>query len=400
MDSWVQRGGPLAAFATDYREELEHFGYTGHSVVTHLVLMGQLNRWMASDGVAVEELGRARIDDFLETRRAGGQQRVPSSGVFDPLLAHLRDKEVLRSPVAEPKTSLDELLDRYERHLIERRGVARSTVVTYVGVARRFLSERTMGDDETELDGLSAADVTTFLLRESDRLSVLTAKNRVTGLRSLLRFLRLEGLVATDLAAALPPVAGWRDTRLPTPSAGIDVAALVESCDRSQPVGLRDFAILLLLARLGLRSGEVAGLTLEDLDWQAGELVVRGKGGGADRLPLPTDVGEAVAEYVQRARPRVTSRAVFITLLAPIRPINPCSVAGAVTRACERTGQHPVGPHRLRHALATEMLRRGAALPEIGQVLRHRDLATTALYAKVDLVALRTVARPWPGASR
>ena len=399
MVSWVQRGGPLAAFAADYREELEHLGYTAHSVVTHLVLMGQLNRWMASGGVAVEHLDRARIEDFLETRRAGGQRRVSSSRVFDPLLAHLRAKDVLGPPAAEPKTSLDELLDRYERHLVEGRGVARLTVVAYVGVARRFLSERATGG-ETEIDGLCGADVTTFLLREIGRLSVLTAKNRVTGLRSLLRFLRLEGLIATDLAAALPPVAGWRDTRLPSPSAGIDVAALVESCDRSQPVGLRDFAILLLLARLGLRSGEVAGLTLEDLDWRAGELLVRGKGGGVDRLPLPTDVGEAVAEYVQRARPPALSRAVFITLLAPIRPIHPCSVAGAVTRACERTGQHPVGPHRLRHALATEMLRRGAALPEIGQVLRHRDLATTALYAKVDLVALRTVARPWPGASR
>ena len=399
MVSWVQRGGPLAAFAADYREELEHLGYTAHSVVTHLVLIGQLNRWMASGGVAVEHLGRARIEDFLETRRAGGQRKVPSSRVFDPLLALLRAKDVLGPAAAEPKTLLDELLDRYERHLVEGRGVARSTVVAYVGVARQFLSERATGD-ETGLDGLCGENVTTFLLRESGRLSVLTAKNRVTGLRSLLRFLRLEGLVATDLASALPPVAGWRDTRLPSPSAGIDVAALVESCDRSQPVGLRDFAILLLLARLGLRSGEVAGLTLEDLDWRAGELLVRGKGGGADSLPLPTDIGEAVAEYVQRGRPPVTSRAVFITLLAPIRPINPCSVAGAVTRACERTGQHPVGPHRLRHALATEMLRRGAALPEIGQVLRHRDLATTALYAKVDLVALRTVARPWPGASR
>jgi site-specific recombinase XerD len=399
MVSWVHRGGPLTAFAADYREELEHLGYTAHSVAAHLVLMGQLNRWMASGGVAVEHLGRARIEDFLETRRAGGQRRVPSSRVFDPLLAHLRAKDALGAPATQPKTSLDELLDRYERHLVEGRGVARLTVVAYVGVARRFLSERATGG-ETEIDGLCGADVTTFLLREIGRLSVLTAKNRVTGLRSLLRFLRLEGLVATDLAAALPPVAGWRDTRLPSPSAGIDVAALVKSCDRSQPVGLRDFAILLLLARLGLRSGEVAGLTLEDLDWRAGELLVRGKGGGADRLPLPTDVGEAVAEYVQRGRPPVTSRAVFITLLAPIRPIHPCSVAGAVTRACERTGQHPVGPHRLRHALATEMLRRGAALPEIGQVLRHRDLATTALYAKVDLVALRTVARPWPGASR
>lgn len=207
MVSWVQRGGPLAAFAADYREELEHLGYTAHSVVTHLALMGQLNRWMASGGVAVEHLDRARIEEFFETRRVGGQRRVPTSRVFDPLLAHLRATDVLGPPAAEPKTSLDELLDRYERHLVEGRGVAHSTAVAYVSVARRFLSERATGD-EPGLNGLRGKDVATFLLRESRRLSVLTAKNRVTGLRSLLRFLRLEGLVATDLAAALPPVAG------------------------------------------------------------------------------------------------------------------------------------------------------------------------------------------------
>ena len=171
-------------------------------------------------------------------------------------------------------------------------------------------------------------------------------------------------------------------------------------CDRSQPAGLRDHAILLLLARLGLRSCEVARLELGDLDWRAGLLRVRGKGGGEGHLPLPADVGEAIAAYLRDGRPRAESRAVFLTLLAPVRPIRPCSVGDAVARGCERTGQRPVGPHRLRHALAVDMLRHGAALPEIGQVLRHRDLASTAVYAKVDLAALRSVARCWPGAER
>ncbi len=401
MVTWVQRGGPLAEFADGYRDELACRGFTADSVVTHVVLTGQLSRWMAEVRVAVEDLTPARIEEFFDSRRAGGQRRVPTARVLDPLLAHLRAAGVVGPPLAGPVTPLGDLLECYERHLVEDRGLAASTVVGYAGVARRFLSGRaSAAGDQAGVAGLCGGVVTAFLLRECGRLVAGSAKNRVTGLRSVLRFLRLEGLVATDLAAAVPPVDGWRDTTLPSVPAGLDVSALVASCDRSQPAGLRDHAILLLLARPGLRSCEVARLELGDLDWRAGLLRVRGKGGGEARLPLPADVGEAIAAYLRDGRPRAESRAVFLTLLAPVRPIRPCSVGGAVTRGCERTGQRPVGPHRLRHALAADMLRRGAALPEIGQVLRHRDLASTAVYAKVDLAALRSVARCWPGAER
>src|ERR1039457_3875528 len=191
---------------------------------------------------------------------------------------------------------------------------------------------------------------------------------------------------------------GWRDTALPATRAASDVAGLLPGCDRSRPAGLRDFAILTLLARLGLRSCEVAGLELDDIDWRRGELRVRGKGRGGDPLPLLNEVGEAVACYLRDGRPRAGSRKVFLTSLAPLRGMKAAAVGQVVRRACERAGRAPVGPHRLRHALATEMLRQGAALPGISQVLRHRDLATTQVYAKVDLVALHSVAEPWPGA--
>ena len=401
MVTWVQRGGPLAEFADGYRDELACRGFTADSVVTHVVLTGQLSRWMAEVRVAVEDLTPARIEEFFDSRRAGGQRRVPTARVLDPLLAHLRAAGVVGPPLAGPVTPLGDLLECYERHLVEDRGLAASTVVGYAGVARRFLSGRaSAAGDQAGVAGLCGGVVTAFLLRECGRLVAGSAKNRVTGLRSVLRFLRLEGLVATDLAAAVPPMAGWRDTTLPSVPAGLDVSALVASCDRSQPAGLRDHAILLLLARPGLRSCEVARLELGDLDWRAGLLRVRGKGGGEACLPLPADVGEAIAAYLRDGRPRAESRAVFLTLLAPVRPIRPCSAGGAVARGCERTGQRPVGPHRLRHALAADMLRRGAALPEIGQVLRHRDLASTAVYAKVDLAGLRGAARCWPGAER
>lgn len=397
MVSWVQQGGPLAWFADGYRSELARLGFTANSVVTHVGLMGQLSRWMSAADLAVEDLTRARIEDFLDSRRAGGQRRVPTARVLGPLLEYLRAVGAVGPAPTCPPTPLGDLLERYERHLGEDRGLARSTIAGHLALARQFLSQRR---SETGVSGLCGVDVTGFLLRETERLSVGTAKKRVTELRSLLRFLLIEGLVATDLAAAVPPVAGWRDTGLPSTLARLDVPALAAACDVSNPAGRRDRAVLLLLGRLGLRACEVTRLELSELNWRAGEVRVRGKGGGEACLPLPTDVGDSIAAYLRDGRPRTECRAVFLTLLAPVRPISSCCVWHIVARAGERAGQGAVGPHRLRHALAIEMLGRGAALPAISQVLRHRDLATTAVYAKVDLAALSTVARPWPEVTR
>lgn len=396
MVAWDGLGGPLASFADGYRGELARLGFTASSVVTHVVLMGQVSRWMTAADVAVEDLGLGLIEEFLESRRAVGQRRVPTARALGPLLAYLRAAGAVGPAPAPPVEPLQELLGRYERHLVEDRGLARSTIAGHLALARRFLSEHQSGKG---VAGLSGQVVSGFLLGETERLSVGTAKKRVTELRSLLRFLRLEGLVTTDLASAVPPVAGWRDTRLPS-SASLDVDALVAATDVSRPAGRRDRAVLLLLARLGLRACEVTRLALGDLDWRAGVVRVRGKGGGEASLPLPTDVGDSIVAYLRDGRPRTESRAVFLTVLAPVRAVSSCCVWHIVARAAERAGQPSVGPHRLRHALAVEMLGRGAALPEIGQVLRHRDLATTAVYAKVDLAALSDVARPWPGAAR
>jgi site-specific recombinase XerD len=238
------------------------------------------------------------------------------------------------------------------------------------------------------------------LLRETARCSVGAAKGRVAELRSLLRFLYLKEFVPVSLATAVPPVAGWHDTGVPKSLTATEVQRLLDSCDRSDPSGIRDLAILMLVARLGLRSTEVARLELGDIDWRAGEIVVRGKARRSDRLPLPHDVGQAIGVYLRDARPRTSIRQVFLPLKAPLRPIPPALVGDVTRRACERVGAPSVGAHRLRHALATELLHRGATLVEVSQVLRHRDLATTAIYAKVDLGSLRSVAQPWPGATR
>jgi integrase/recombinase XerD len=196
----------------------------------------------------------------------------------------------------------------------------------------------------------------------------------------------------------MPPVAAWRGRSLPPTMYAADVDALVAGCDTSTRSGLRDRAVLVLMARLGLRAGEVAALELGDVDWQAGEIAVRGKARRNDRLPLTTEVGAALADYLTASRPWCATRRLIVTLYAPARPIAPSSITSVVYRACKRAGLPEVGAHRLRHALATEMLRQGGDLLEIAQVLRQSDLGTTAGYAKVDRIALRAVARRWPGA--
>jgi integrase/recombinase XerD len=272
--SWAHGGGPLARLADGYGDELALLGFTRNSVVTHVVLMGQLSRWMSEVGIVVGDLTERRVERFFDARRAGGQRRVPTARTLAPLFVYLRSQGVVPPPEAAAATPLEDLLACYRRHLVDDRGLAPSTVAGHEGRARLFLSERMLaGGGGTGVEGLCGADVTRFLLRECSRLGVGSAKNRVTDLRSLLRFLYLQGLIGSDLAAAVPPVAGWRDTALPSTLAASEVAALLSSCDRSKPTGLRDFAILTLLARLGLRSCEVAGLELDDIDWRAGSCV-------------------------------------------------------------------------------------------------------------------------------
>jgi site-specific recombinase XerD len=363
--------------------------------------MAHLSQWMADEGTDPGELSQDRVEQFLAVLRMQWT-RPPTVRTLAPLLCWLRERHVIPPVMITPaSTPLDALVRRYHDWLVEDRGLAIRTVRRYEGTARRFLeARRTVAGRSTGVEGLSGADVTTFLLGECARLAVGSAKGVVTDVRSLLRFLFLANLTPTALAAAVPPVAGWRETGLPATLAASEVRALLDSCDQGHTTGRRDFAILTLLARLGLRAAEVAGLELEHVDWRAGEIVVRGKGRRVDRLPLPVDVGEALAAYLADGRPRVTCRGLFVTRQPPVRAMHPHTVSGVVRSACLRAHLAPVGAHRLRHALASELLRRGAALPEIGQVLRHRHLTSTAVYAKVDRVALRAVARPWPGTGR
>jgi integrase len=240
--------------------------------------------------------------------------------------------------------------------------------------------------------------VTGAVLRKaSSGVSVAAAQYFVSGLRAFLRFCFVEGLLAVDLSQAALVVRGRRASLLPRGISRADARALLDSCDRRRALGRRDYALLLLLLRLGLRRGEVAGLTLDDIDWSAGELVVHGKGGREDRLPLPADVGAAIAAYLRRGRPASAQRELFLQARAPYAPIAAGTVASTVRRACRRAAIPEVGSHRLRHTTACEMVQAGVPLVRIGQVLRHRSLQSTAIYARVNVDQLRQLAAPWPG---
>jgi site-specific recombinase XerD len=314
-----------------------------------------------------------------------------------PLLAWLRRLGLIADDPAPPPGPLDALMGRYRHWMVTDRQLAARTIRRYEQGARLFLESRAgAGGNPAGVEGLGERTVTAFLLAEASRgLSAKSLQGRVAELRSLLRFLYLQAMITTPLGEGVPPVPGWKDTGVPRRLAAAEVQALLDSCDRATASGKRDLAILLLLARMGLRAAEVAGLELGDFDWRAGELVVRGKAGHRDRMPLPAEVGEAVAGYLLQARPGDGSRAAFLTLRPPPRPMGHTTVGQVVWRQCRIAGVEPVRAHRLRHALATELLSRGVRLPEIAQVLRQRDLATTAVYAKVDYSALRELALPW-----
>jgi site-specific recombinase XerD len=299
-------------------------------------------------------------------------------------------------------TPVEQEAQAFECYLRDERALARATRVNYVSLIRGFLTDR-FGHGPVTLARLCAGDVMRFVQRQAPRLHLKRAKLLTTALRSFLRYARYRGEIALDLAAAVPVVANWSMTSIPRAIPAESVRQLLASSSRRTPAGRRDYAILLVLARLGLRASEVAFLELDDMDWQTGQVSVRGKGGQRTALPLPTDVGEAIAAYLQHGRPRSARRRVFLRARAPIGGFRgPSAIGSLVRHALVRAdvSAPTTGAHQFRHALATQMLRRGASLTEIGEILRHRSSQTTTIYAKVDLKALRTLAWPWPGGAR
>lgn len=393
------RAGPLGEHIDAYAERLQERGYAGEAAREHLRLVAHLSRWLGKHRLRVDDLDERKTVQFLEHRRRRGFTPRSNAGALTALLEELRAAGVVRALIPKVDNSpLHKVESGYSQYLAQERGLSERTLATYLPIVRSFLSKR-FGEGQIQLDELRPADITRFVLRYAHAMSPGRARLMVTVLRSFLRFLRLRGEIATDLAGAVPTVPNWRHSTVPKFLEPAEVERLLKSCDLSTITGQRDYAILLLLARLGLRAGEVAELTLDDIDWEAGEITVRGKGARRDLLPLPRDVGEALVRYLRHGRPCCSARQIFIRSKAPRRGFaDHTAISTVVKRAVERAGLHPIvkGAHLLRHSLATGMLRRGASLAEIGEILRHRLPNTTEIYAKVDLDALRALAQPWP----
>lgn len=394
------RSGVLGAHLDAFSAALREAGHARSTIREKLFAIGRLARWMSSKGLGVKDLGEGLIGEFLIDELRRDRRRRGVRVALQHLLTHLRCTGAVSTPAPDHDDSPKAiLLARYEEHLRRDRALAVSTIKYYRRFALEFVS--------VVLDGaiapvgtLHATAVRAFLLDCVRRMSPRYAQLMATALRSFLRFLFVRGETRVDLALAIPIVRQEHLVSVPRHLPTEDVERLLNCCDLSSTTGRRDHALLLLLARLGLRAGEIMALELGDMRWRDGEIVVRGKGQVRDRLPLLPDVGEALALYIQHDRPMGPSRHVFICRKAPHRGFShPSSVTTIVMRALERAGLTPPtrGAHLLRHSLATKMVGRGASFAEIGQVLRHRSPATTEIYAKVDFVALRDVARPWPG---
>jgi integrase/recombinase XerD len=383
---------PLERYAEGFVAHVLSLQYTRLSARNLLYVFAHLSRWLAARKLDASALTSRRVSTFLRSRRRAGYTAKCGPRSLDVVLDHLRGVGALpEEPLVGARTPLERHLARYAEYLAHERGLAPSTIRQRVETATRFLRG---SSTRAAIRGLRGADVQAFL-RRMGRTHPRSLGGIGSDLRCLLRFLFVEGLITRDLSPAVPTAVAWRDRSLPRAIASSDVRRMLASFDRRTLLGKRDYAILLLLARLGLRQCELCALTLDDFDWGRGVLTVRGKGKKRAELPIPHDVGRAVTAYLIR-RPRVPARGVFLRVRAPYQPL--CLIGQPILAASQRAGMAPVSPHRLRHTAASEMLRRGASLAQIGDVLRHASTQTTAIYAKVDRHALRAVVQPWPGA--
>jgi site-specific recombinase XerD len=389
--------GPIASHIDCFVKFLGEEGYARVTVRSKRSLVAGLSHWLKRRRVPLAQLDEEKLKQFYAHHRRSIRRGDAVTG--QQLLKLLRGLGVVPALArAVDRTVFGRLTQDYEGFLSSQRGLAPATLSSYLPIVRRFLTER-FGNKTLRVEDLRPRDLHCFILRQVPRGSRNYAKLMVTALRSFLGFLFQRGAIKTDLLAAVPGVANWRLSHLPKFLPPDQVERLLRCCDRSTASGQRDYAILLLLARLGLRGGEVLAMTLDDPDWERGEILVRGKGQRLERLPLPKDVGGALVHYLRHVRPACSTRKLFIRMKAPRHGLRLSAICCVIRRALKRAGLNPdfKGAHLLRHSLATNMLREGASLDEIGQLLRHAQPTTTQIYAKVDIEALRRIALPWMG---
>jgi site-specific recombinase XerD len=396
------RVGPLAEYLDAYTTLIKERGYAAVSARNQIQLIAKFNQWLRRKHADLYDLDEIIIERFLQRRQNAGSTRRGDAAALYRLLHMLRQKGATQPEKKPALCPQQRLTKNYGRYLLEERGLSQATVINYVPFIDQFLSER-FRHIPFHLSQLRASDLTGFVQRHAHKFSVVRAQLLVTALRSFLRYLRHQGKVKTDLAACVPTVARWSFATLPKFLPAGAIQRVLDHVDQQTAVGRRNFAILLLLARLGLRACEIVALNLEDIDWENARITIRSKGGRWAQLPLPPDVGRAVAQYLRHDRPGCHCRRVFIRDRAPrVGFANSIAISTLVMRALQRArvASARKGAHLFRHSLATNMIRQGASLEEIGELLRHQSPNTTAIYAKVDLPALRPLALPWPGGAR
>jgi len=396
------RFGPLGTHIDTFVELLSAQGYAWSTAREKIRVVAGLSRWLHRRGLGVEALDEQRISEFLRYWRHQGLSRRGIFHTLQELLRHLRAAGIVGLVTSVENNAFHGIEKDFARYLTQERGLAQATLDNYLPTARTFLAE-CLAEGPLALNELNPKDITRFIVRHSKAVSRRRLQLVVTALRIFLRFLYQRGEIATDLAASVPKVADWRLSDLPKFLEPEQVERVLKACREDIPVGQRDYAILLLLARLGLRAGEVVHLELDDLDWEKGGIRVRGKSVRQDWLPIPQEVGKALARYLLHGRPRCPSRRVFIRMKAPRQGFtSSAAICDVVRRALTRAGLPLTrkGSHLLRHSLATQMLRGGATLLEIGEILRHQLPSTTEIYVKVNVAALRALALPWKGGAR
>lgn len=388
--------GPMEEYAPAVAAEMVRVSYTSSSAEQHMAFVAHLSRWMLAGNLSVGDLTVEVLGQYFASRRAAGYTNYRSVKSARVLCRVLASNEVVVSSTIEP-TASQLVLGRFGDYLTRVKNLAAGTITVYTGQIRPWVVAR-VDRQEVGFEDLIITDVHRFLAERCAGESASSAQLCVTAVRSFLGFLHREGLALSVSAAAVPAAALCSQSALPQDLSGDSLTALLAGCDRNTATGRRDYAVMLLLSRIGLRAGEVARLELGDMRWSAGEFLVRGKGNHLARLPLPAEVGAAVVDYLRYARPAGSHPAVFLGHKAPHDPISSSALSSAVARASRRAGLGTIHAHRLRHTAATQMLRGGSSLGQVGMVLRHQRQITTAIYAKVDRDALRGITRSWPGA--
>jgi site-specific recombinase XerD len=392
--------GPLGTHIDSFAQILEVQGYKRSTAKYKITIIADFSRWLDQQGVSATDLDEITLNKFLLYRGRRGSIFKSEPPTLQKFLKSLRETGVVPDAVrVDDDSKLKRIECGFAKYLAQERGLEQITIDTYLPIAGRFLSDQ-FGTGPIVLNGLFPNDIVRFILRYTETVSTKRAQLIVCSLRSFFRFLYQRGETAIDLSPSALTVANWRLSELPKFLEPEQVERLLQSCNQDSLVGQRDYVILLLLARLGLRAGDVVHMTLDDIDWEVGQFIVCGKSHRQERLPLPQDVGEALVRYLCDGRPPCSSRRVFIRIKAPHKGFSSSvAICNIVRRALIRAKLDPAfkGSHLLRHSLATQMLRAGASLAEIGEILRHQRLDTTQIYAKVDLVTLRALAQPWPG---